>query len=177
MVQEILIEQIGRVLKNKIRLEKELQVQITHKGKLVFVEGDAEKEYLALKVLEAIDLGFEIDKSLLLKNEEIILQVLNIKDITKRNDLERVRARIIGTHGKTIENMERLSNCEICLHDNDIGIIGDCEIIKEAIISLKSLVQGSKQSNVYARLEKKKKERRLKPVENIKNEFKHRKRK
>jgi rRNA processing protein Krr1/Pno1 len=49
------------------------------------------------------------------------------------------------------------------VHDNQVGIIGSAECIKEAVISLESLIRGSKQGNVYARLEKKKKERRLNP--------------
>jgi KH domain-containing protein len=174
-MQETYTEAIGKVLKNKSRIEKELNVKIENKGKLVFVNGDGEKEYLALKVLEALGLGFSIEKALLLKNEEIILQTINIKSLTKRKDIERIRARIIGTRGKTICNLKKLSECEICLHDNQIGIIGDFEFIEEAMTALESLVHGSKQANVYSRLEREGKKRRINPdfQTPLKNELKN----
>lgn len=175
MTQEIYIENIKEVLRNKSRIEKELNVRIENKGKLIFIEGKGEDEYLALKVLEAVTLRFSVERALLLKDEETILQVVNIKNITKRNDLERVRARIIGIHGKTIANLCKLTDCQISLNNNQVGIIGHVNNINEATIALRILIQGSKQGNVYARLEKKKKEKRLAPKEIIKDEFKKKK--
>jgi rRNA processing protein Krr1/Pno1 len=172
MTQEIYIESIRKVMDNKDILEKELQVKITNKGKNVFVDGDGDKEFIAINVLEALHLGFSLDTALLLKDEEIIFQILNIKDLTKRKDLHEVRARIIGTYRKTLDNLENLSECAICLHENKVGIIGKVDNISDAIIALKSIIQGSKQGNVYARLERERKKKRLSPKEIIKNEFK-----
>ncbi len=175
MTQETYVDNLKEVILKKSKLEKELNIKIENRGKLVFVEGSPENEYLSIKVLEAINLGFSAEKAILLKDERIILQILNIKNITRRNDLERIRARIIGTRGKTIENLKKLSECEISLKNNHVGIIGSSEHIEEAIIALKSLIQGSKQGNVYARLEREGKKRRLKSEEIIKNEFKRKK--
>ena len=44
--------------------------------------------------------------------------------------------------------------------DNLVGIIGDAELIKNTQDAIISLIKGSKQSNVYTRLEKQK----VKPV-------------
>ncbi len=171
MTQEIYIESIRKVMDNQYKLQKELQVKITNKGKNVFVDGEGDKEFIALNVLEALGLGFSIDNALLLKDEGIIFQILNIKDLTKRKDLREVKARIIGTYRKTLDNLENLSGCAICLHENKVGIIGRADCIGDAIIALKSLIQGSKQGNVYARLERERKKKRLSPAEVIKNEF------
>lgn len=168
MTQEIYAQNLKAIIVNKRKIERELNVKILNQGRNIFIEGPAENEYLCLRIIEAINLGFSLEKALSLKNEEVILHILNIRDITKRKDLERVRARLIGTHGKTKNNIENLSNCLISIHDNQVGIIGVVGCIEETIISLTSLIQGSKQGNVYARLEKKKKERRLKPEEIIK---------
>ncbi|MBD3252307.1 hypothetical protein GF386_01095 [Candidatus Pacearchaeota archaeon] len=172
-MQEIYIENLKKVLGNKNKLEKELDIKIKNKGKLVLVEGLTEKEFIAIKILEAIDLNFSIDDALKLKKEEIIMQILNIKKITKRHDLERIRARIIGTHGKTLKTLTDLTKCSISLKDNKIGIIGDCEEIEDAIQAVKSLIQGSKQGNVYARAEKQRKRKKLRKDEPIKNELKN----
>ena len=168
MTQEIYAQNLKEIINNKNKIEKELNVKLSNQGRNIFIEGDAENEYLCLRIIEAINLGFSLKKALSLKNEEVILHILNIRDITRRNDLERVRARLIGTQGKTKNNIEKLSDCLISIHDNWVGIIGEVGCIEEAIISLRLIIQGSKQGNVYARLEKKKKERRLKPEEIIK---------
>ena len=177
MTQEIYIENIANILKNKSKLEKELKIKIQNKGRDFFIEGAAENEYIALKTLEAIELGFSAEKAILLKNENNILHRIEIKKITKRHDLERIRARIIGTHGKTIGNLSRLSNCHLALNNNQIGIIGDSELIDEAILAITSLIHGSKQANVYSRLEKETKKRRENPEyhQDIKNELKKKK--
>ena len=174
-MQEIYIESIRKVIDNKEKLEKELDVKIFNKGKNVFVDGDGDKEFIALKVLEALGLGFSVDVALLLKDEEMIFQVLNIKDLTKRKNLHEIRARIIGSERKTLDNIENLSDCAICLHDSQVGVIGSVNCMDDAIIAFKSLIQWSKQGNVYARLEREKKKKRLAPEEIIKDEFKKRK--
>jgi len=160
-MQEIYIENIGKILKNKKILERELDVKITNKGRDFFINGESEKEFIALKVLEALELGFSINYALKLKNEENLFQTINIKDITKRRDLETIKGRIIGTKGKTLKTLTNLTDCNLCLKDNCLGIIGNYENIQDAIIALESLIHGSKQGNVYSRLEKQKKSKRI----------------
>jgi len=164
-MQEIYTEFIQKVLQNKNRLEQELEVKLTNQGKNLFIDGEPDKEFIAIQIIKAINSGFSIEKALLLKKEDIILQIINIKDITKRKDLERVRARIIGKQGKTLKTLDNLTGCEFAIQDNCVGIIGDTEDIKEAIQSITSLIQGSKQSNVYAHAEKEMKKKRLQPID------------
>ena len=170
-MQEIYVENLKEVIRTKPKLQKELDIKLTHKGKNIFVEGAPEKEYLALQVLEAINIGFSTEKALRLKEDGIILQTLHIKDITKRGDLERVRGRIIGKKGRTLSTLSKLTNCDISLEDNEIGLIGDAEIMDDEIQSVTSLIQGSKQGNVYTRLEREGKKKRLTRNDDIKNEL------
>lgn len=160
-MQQTPTEYIQKILQNKNKLETTLKVKITNKGKLVFVNGKPEEEYIALQVIEAINLGFSTERALLIKDENIILQTLNIKDITKKHNLEEIRGRIIGTKGRTLKTLNKLTNCAISLKDNQIGIIGNAEEIEYAIQALTSLIQGSKQGHVYGRLEREKKTKRL----------------
>jgi KH domain-containing protein len=170
-MQEIYVENIKEVIRSKSRIQKELKIKITNKGKNIFVEGDPDKEFITLQILEAINAGFSADTALELKEDNIILQTIHIKDITKRNDLERVRARIIGKHGKTLSTIKKLTNCSVSLKDNEIGLIGHAEIMDDAIQSVTSLIQGSKQGNVYSRLEREGKKKRIIRNEEIKNEL------
>lgn len=160
-MQQTHAENIQKILQNKNKLEEELKVKITNKGNLVFINGKPENEYTALQTIEAINLGFSVERASLLKNHNIILQTLNIKDLTKKHNLEEIKGRIIGTKGKTLKTLNTLTDCAISLKDNKIGIIGDVEEIQDAVQALTSLVQGSKQGHIYKRLEREKKRKRL----------------
>lgn len=145
---------VNKIKQNKTKLEKALNVKISFAGKNVSLEGSIIEEYIAARVIEALNLGFALEQALILKEEEFTLEKVNIKEITKRHDLKRIRARIIGTEGKTKKIMADLGNCFISLHENTIGVIGRAEEIKKVIQALISLVHGSKQSKVYSYLER-----------------------
>lgn len=135
-------------------LEKKLEVKISRKGREITIEGSPEKEYFAEKVIQAIDFGFELNDALMLTDEEYLFEVINIKDHTKKDDLERVRGRIIGTQRKTLDTLTSLTDCEFQLKDNKVAIIGPFERVESAQEAIINLIKGTKQANVYARLEK-----------------------
>ena len=153
-MKKILSDKIVRIVKNKKKLEKILKVKITNRGKEVFIEGDSENEYIAEKVIYALDLGFPFEIAMSIKKENFSFGILNIKDYTKRKDLERVRARIIGKGGKTLKTLHELTKCYFELNNNNVGIIGDDEHIKNAEEAVVAIIKGAKQSNVYSFLEK-----------------------
>ncbi len=151
-MQEIYVENLKEVLRSKSRLQKELDIKLTNRGKNVFVNGLADKEFMAIEVLEAINLGFSADRALELKQNDFMLQTVHIKDITKRHDLDRVRARIIGSQGRTLKTLQNLTNCDLAMNDNEIGLIGPIQEMEDAVQAVTSLVQGSKQDSKYYKL-------------------------
>jgi len=153
-MKQIYIKSARKILQNKESLERELNIKINVRGTITIISGKEIDEYIAEKVLEALDFGFELDDALLLKEEDYMFERFCIKDFTRSHNLHEVRGRIIGTKGKTLEVLKELSNCAIILNDNDIGIIGKTEDILIATQALKSLVRGSRHGNVYAYLEK-----------------------
>jgi len=152
-MQEIYCEAIGKILREKKNLEKELNVKIFNKGNLLFVDGKAEDEYLAVQVIEAMALGFSLQKALLLTQDGFILEKIYIRGITQRHDLGRIRGRIIGTNGKTKKTIESLGDCHICVHENIVGIIGFADEIRTTITALEALIRGKKQTKTYSYLE------------------------
>ncbi len=156
----IFSDRIRKLTKEKNRLEENLDVKITIKGNEVSIEGESEDEYYAKKVIEALDFGFGFEHAILIKTEEFDFDILNIKDYTKRKDLERIRGRIIGKNGKTLKVLNGLTECYFELNNNKVGIIGSPESMKISQEALISLIQGSKQANVYNFLEK----HRIQPV-------------
>ena len=153
-METLICEKIQRITKNRERLEKVLEVKITNKGKEITILGAPEDEYFAEKVITALDFSFPFSVALLVKNENNMFETLNIKDYTRKKDLEKVRARIIGTKGKSLRTLNELTKCYFELKDNRVGIIGEPEYIKNAQEAMIMLIQGSKHANVYAFLEK-----------------------
>lgn len=159
-MEKIICEKIVRITKNRKKLEEKLNVKIDNSGKEITVSGEAEDEYIAVKVIEALDFGFPFSIALMIKEDDLLFEIINIKDHTRRKDLETVRARIIGKEGKTLRTMTELTKCHFELKDNHLGIIGDPEFMRYAQESAISLIRGAKQSNVYSFLEK----HRVQPV-------------
>lgn len=151
------IKQTGKILKNKNILEKKLKLKIETKDKNLIVKGKELDEYVASQVIEAMEIGFPINTALLLSDENFMLEIIEIKNLTKRRNLSEIRARIIGKQGKTKQLIEELSDCFIVIHENKIGIIGAVDEIKNCINALTRIIQGSKQSSVYAYLERQRK--------------------
>ena len=150
----LISEDASKVIKNKKKLERLLNVKITIKGKEITIEGIPEDEYIAEKVIDAINFGFPVSVALLIKEEDFLFEILDIKKYTHRKDFETIRARIIGKGGKTLKTLNTLTQCYFELKDNDVGIIGSAELIKNAQDAVIFLIQGSKQANVYTYLEK-----------------------
>ena len=90
-MEKLIIEKLSRITKNRDRLQKILNVKINNRGKEVFIEGNAEDEYIAVKVIEALEFGFPFAAALSIKEEDFLFEILNIKSYTKSHDLERVR--------------------------------------------------------------------------------------
>ena len=97
---------------------------------------------------------------MLIKGEDFLFEILDIKKYTHRKDYETIRARIIGKEGKTLKTLSTLTDCHFELKDNNVGIIGSPELIKNAQDAVIFIIQGSKQANVYSFLEK----HHLKPI-------------
>jgi len=152
----ILVEKLFRITKNRVKLENTLEVKITNRGREVSVQGKPENEYIAEKVIDALNFGFPFAAAISIKNEENVFEFLNIKDHTKVKDLKRVRGRIIGKEGRTLKTISNISDCYLERRENEIGIIGPTENIEHAQNAIISIIKGSKQTNAYAGLEKSK---------------------
>lgn len=153
-MKKIISDKVGKIIREKNKLEEVLNVKISNRGKEIFIEGDPLDEYEAEKVLDAITFGFDIEIAVMIKEKELSLEILSIKDFTKRKDTKQVRARVIGTKGKTLKTLEELTDCFFEVRNNDVGIIGHPEKMKIAQEAVTSLIRGSKQSSVYKYLEK-----------------------
>jgi len=159
-METLYLERTRELKKNKKLIEKELNIKINIQGKKVTIKGNALNEYETQIILDAINFGFPVKTAILLKEEDFRFVKLNIKDFTRKKNLEGVRARLIGKHGKTKQTIEQISDCKIIINESQIGIIGSSEEIDITITGITNLVKGSKQTNVYRYLEKNKKNKK-----------------
>ncbi len=162
-MKTIICEKVPRIIKNKKKLEEILNIKITYEGKEVTIDGTAENEYDATKVIDALNFGFSYSSAISIKKEEKLFEILNIKDYTNKSNLEIIRGRVIGKGGKALKTLSQLTNCDLELKNNEIGIIGEPEDLKRAIEAFIEIIQGSKHSNVYKGLEK----NQPKPIEDL----------
>jgi ribosomal RNA assembly protein len=153
-MKTIISDEPQKIIKFNRKLEKALNVKVMVNNNEVTINGSPEDEFIAEKVIDAIGFGFPLEMALLIKEEDFLFEIINIKDYTHRNDLERIRARIIGREGKTLRTLNNLTECHFEIKNNEIGIIGSPELIKNAQDSVILIIQGSKQANVYGYLEK-----------------------
>jgi len=148
------IKTARKILACKLKLENKLGAKLEIRGRKVEISGEELEVYTAEKVLSAIERNFSLSDALLLADENYILRDIPIKEFTKKKNLSLVRARIIGTQGKTLKLISELSECRVVLNNNIVSIIGRAEKIKDVINAVKSLISGSKQGNIYSYLER-----------------------
>ena len=152
-METVYLKKIGEVKKLKFQLEKKLDVKLKIVKGRVDIVGTAVDEYDAVRVFDAIGFGFSVRKALKLKEDDTIFKLVHIKEYTKRN-LRDVKARLIGTHGKTKKTISEISGCEVIIGESDVGIIGYAEDVESAEIAVINLIKGSKQANIYRYLER-----------------------
>lgn len=156
MVEQIYVYSLRKIINGKKQIERAFNIKLSNKAKIVFLEGEPGNEMLALSAVEAMELGFDVDDAILLKNDEIVFEKIQIKTLTHRKNLEEVRGRIIGTQRRVLNTIEDLTDCYIRVHDNTVGIIGRIQDIEKAIYAIRKIITGSEHASVYAYLEEQK---------------------
>ncbi len=128
-------------------------------GEVTIDESGASDPFLALKardIVHAMARGFSEDRAFRLLDEDAYFEVLDIKDFAhSKNRVAQVRARLIGTRGKTRRLIEELTGVEVSVWGHTIALIGgsfEMAIAREAVVML---LRGSEHRTVYRFLERK----------------------
>ena len=152
----ILIGKKGET-KKEIETKTETKIIVSSKEGDVTIKGeDSLKVYKAAHVIKSIGRGFNPDIALNLLNKDFCLEIVNMKDFCRKtkNDLIRIKARIIGTKGKARRILESMTGCEISVYGKTVCIIGEVERAMLAREAVEKLLAGSTHSNIYKWLEK-----------------------
>lgn len=135
-------------------------------GEVSIIDDKAFEPILVLKVrdcVRAIGRGFSPDHAMRLFQDDTYLDVIDLTDYVGKavKDLERVRARIIGSGGKTRRFIEESTGTEVSILGKTVSIIGEVAEVQQAREAIEMLLGGAQHGTVYKFLERKRKELRL----------------
>ncbi|WAC05039.1 MAG: KH domain-containing protein [Methanoregula sp.] len=156
---------IGKGGETKKLLETKTNTTITIDSKegAVKVEGSDENAVPLLRAVEtvnAINRGFSPERAFeLLDDEDLLLDMIDLSGLADNpRQLDRLRGRIIGKDGRAREQIEDMTDVEISVFGKTIALIGYPEQLKIARTAIDMLIEGVPHENVFAFLDKKKKE-------------------
>ena len=149
---------IGREGEVKRHIENETGVTLdidSEEGEVVIKGADALKLYSTQDVVKAIGRGFNPEFAFLMLKPDFAFDMIDITEYSRtKNDLLRLKGRIIGAEGKSRRTIEELTETNICVYGKTVGIIGEVSRVPIARRAIESLLSGSPHANVYHWLEK-----------------------
>lgn len=153
MIKKVRIpkKKIGLLSKVKERIEKSAKVTLKI-NKEVTISGEPLDVLTAEKIVLALGRGFKIDDALLLLDEEYTLHILPIAK--KRNDLVRLKGRLIGREGKIKRRIEKITGVKISVSGKTVSIIGKIEDVDLATAAIQMILEGRKFATVFRFLER-----------------------
>jgi ribosomal RNA assembly protein len=149
-------------VKRKIEERSGCPLMIDSKsGDVTVTDGEhPELQLNARNVVSAIGAGFSPEKAFKLFDNDYYYFAYDIRDFSGKDhkDIQRVRARIIGSEGRTRKLVEELAEVEVSVYDNTVAIIGDLMALDIARRAIELLLEGSEHAAVYHYLENKRKD-------------------
>ncbi len=143
--------------KTMSRLRERLRCKIELYENELTIEGESYDEYNAKNVLQAFARGFELDKAFRLLNEDVFFQMTNLKDLFKnREQLQRIKARIIGEKGRAKEYIESTSGADMAVFGGTVSTIGTVDELKVANAGIQVIIDGGMHKTAYIVMDKEK---------------------
>jgi ribosomal RNA assembly protein len=145
-------------MKELIEKRAGVKMKIDTEGE-VDIDENPNDPLAALKVMDlvkAVGRGFAPQRAMRLLDEDEYLEVIELGDfIGKKSDqLVRMRARIIGTNGKTRRIIEDLTGAHMSVFGSTVSIIGNSVQLPIAKTAVEMILRGSEHATVYRYLER-----------------------
>jgi len=163
----VLIGEKGRVKK---RIEELLDVKIEVDSKTgevkILPKGerpDPLKLMKARDIVRAISYGFNPDVAMLLADDDMFLEVIDLKQHSsgRREDIIRIAGRVIGEKGKARRMIEELTGAHISIYRQYVAIIGNYDQVRIAKTAVEMLINGRQHATVYKYLVRARREMKL----------------
>lgn len=152
----VLIGKEGQTKKDiETHTESTLQID-SQEGDILISGKDPIKTIVAKDICRAVGRGFNPDVALLLLKPDFAFELIDLTDDgASKNNLIRIKGRIIGSEGKSREIIEKMLGVFVSVFGKTVGLIGEIERVNAARQAIEMLITGSPHSSVYRWLEKK----------------------
>ena len=171
MIQEVKIatSRVGVLIGKGGTTKKELEtkthttITIDSKEGQVKVEGTDENAIpllRAVEIINAINCGFSPERAFeMIGDEDLLLDIIDLSRVADNpQKLDRLRGRIIGKDGRAREQIENMTEVDLSVFGHTVALIGYPEQMKIARAAIDMLIEGVPHENVFAFLDRKKKE-------------------
>jgi len=170
---------IGTKGEMKRLLEEETNSKIfidSKEGDVRISGSDSLGLFSAREIVRAIARGFSPETALHILKPDYSFELLNISDYigNSKKTAMRLKARVIGTEGKTRKYIEEMTETNLSIYGKTVGIIGEVEHVMLARRAIENILAGATHSSVYQWLERKKKDLEKNRMFDTKIEFKER---
>ncbi len=110
----------------------------------------------ARDVVFAIGRGFSPERALELVDDDIVLDIIDLRETFGRNerDIARLKGRVIGREGKIRRLIEEMTDAKVSVYGHTISMIGEYETVTAARQAIELLLKGKQHSTVYKLLRK-----------------------
>ncbi len=174
----ILIGKNGEI-KAKLETEANCRVNINSDDCFVRVIGkEAISLFNAREIIKAVGRGFNPDVAFLLLRADFALEIIKLADYNKhKNHMLRMKARVIGTQGKSRKFIEQMTETYVSVYGKTISVLGRNDNVSIGRRAIENLLEGSPHSTVFKWLERQRRELKVREFEGkekieIKDEFK-----
>lgn len=160
----IIIGTKGKI-KRKIERETGTVLEVDSIEGVITVTGDdGLKLMIAREIIKAVARGFNPDLAFLLLKPDYSFEMIELRDIARnKNDMQRLKGRIIGEGGKSRRTIEDLTETYISVYGKTISVIGEIAGVTLCKRALSMIIQGSPHASVYTFLEKQRRKMKFMP--------------
>lgn len=157
-MEQILIPlERAKLLEKKMleKVESKLHcvIKIEDQNEIV-INGEPYDEYNAKNILLAFGRGFPFDTSCKLLSESYYFKHIDLRDMFRnREQVRRIKSRIIGEEGRAKEYIESVSETDIAIYGDTISLIGTIEGIHIATVAIEILLGGGTHKTAYKAME------------------------
>jgi len=130
------------------RIERTLNVKLSFDENSVSIEGESLELLQAKSVVRAMGRGFSPENAFRLFGEDECLEVIELGQFNE-NRLKILKARLIGTGGKTWRMIEDFSGCSMSVFGKTVSLIGTYEQLSIGSEAVQMIIRGNRHASVY----------------------------